>query len=49
MGNVNSPEMKMIMNMINGKGLNAEQIVRNICSQQGINVDDFMNTIQSMK
>ena len=40
MNNVN--QMQGILGMLGGKGLNAEQAVRNICKQRGINVDEFM-------
>ena len=49
MGNINSPEMKMINNLLNGKGMSAEQAVRDICQKQGINVDEFMNTLNGLK
>ena len=44
MNNVN--QVKGIMNMLSGKGLNAEQAVRNICQQRGINVDEFMSQLK---
>lgn len=44
MNNVN--QVKGIMNMLNGKGLNPEQAVRNICQQRGINVDEFMSQLK---
>ena len=46
MGNINSPEMKMINNLLNGKGMSAEQAVRDICQKQGINVDEFMSQLK---
>ena len=49
MGNINSPEMKMINNLLNGKGMSAEQAVRDICQKQGIDVDEFMNTLNGLK
>lgn len=49
MGNMNSTEMKVINNLLSGKGMSAEQMVRNICQKQGIDVDEFMNTIKGMK
>lgn len=44
MNNVN--QVKGIMSMLNGKGLNPEQAVRNICQQRGINVDEFMSQLK---
>ena len=46
MVNINSPEMKMINNLLNGKGMSAEQAVRDICQKQGINVDEFMSQLK---
>lgn len=44
MNNLN--QVKGIMSMLNGKGLNPEQAVRNICKQKGINVDEFMSQLK---
>ena len=44
MNNVN--QVKGIMNMLSGKGLNPEQAVRSICKQRGINVDEFMSQLK---
>ena len=44
MNNLN--QVKGIMGMLNGKGMNAEQAVRNICKQGGINVDEFMSQLK---
>lgn len=44
MNNLN--QVKGIMSMLNGKGLNPEQAVRNICQQRGINVDEFMSQLK---
>lgn len=38
----NVGQVKQIMGMLGGKGLNPEQAVRNICKQRGIDVDEFM-------
>lgn len=38
----NMSQIKGIMNMLNGKGMNAEQMVRNMCKQQGIDVNQLM-------
>ena len=44
MNNLN--QVKGIMGMLNGKGMNAEQAVRSICKQRGINVDEFMSQLK---
>ena len=44
MNNLN--QVKGIVNILNGKGLNPEQAVRNICKQRGINVDEFMSQLK---
>lgn len=44
MNNMN--QMRGIMGMLNGKGMNAEQAVRSICQQRGIDVDAFMNQLR---
>nr|DAQ56507.1 MAG TPA: hypothetical protein [Caudoviricetes sp.] len=44
MNNLN--QVKGIMNMLSGEGLNPEQAVRNICQQRGINVDEFMSQLK---
>lgn len=43
-GNIN--QVKGIMSMLSGKGLNPEQAVRYICKQRGINVDEFMSQLK---
>lgn len=44
MGNIN--QVRGIMGMLNGKGMNAEQAVRSICQQRGIDVDAFMSQLK---
>ena len=44
MNNLN--QVKGIMGMLNGKGMNAEQAVRSICKHRGINVDEFMSQLK---
>nr|DAH45574.1 MAG TPA: hypothetical protein [Caudoviricetes sp.] len=44
MGNIN--QVRGIIGMLGGKGLNPEQAVRNICRQRGINVDEFMSQLK---
>ena len=44
MNNLN--QVKGIMNMLSGKGMNPEQAVRSICQQRGIDVDAFMSQLK---
>lgn len=44
MNNLN--QVKGIMGMLSGKGMNPEQAVRSICQQRGINVDEFMSMLK---
>ena len=39
-------QMRGIMSMLSGKGMNPEQAVRSICQQRGINVDEFMSQLK---
>ncbi len=39
-------QMKGIMSMLSGKGMNPEQAVRAICKERGIDVDEFMNSLK---
>lgn len=38
----NMNQMRGIMSMLSGKGMNPEQAVRSICKERGIDVDSFM-------
>ena len=42
----NVGQVRQLMEMLCGKGLNPEQVVRNICKQRGINVDEFMSQLK---
>ena len=44
MNNLN--QVRGIMGMLNGKGINPEQAVRNICKQRGIDIDEFMSQLK---
>lgn len=44
MGNMN--QIRGIIGMLNGKGMNAEQAVRSICQQRGIDVNEFMSMLK---
>lgn len=41
-----SRQMQNVMGMLSGKGMSAEQMVRSICKERGINVNEFMNSIK---
>lgn len=42
----NMNQLRGIMGMLNGKGMNPEQAVRSICQQRGIDVDEFMSQLK---
>ena len=42
----NMNQIRGIIGMLNGKGMNPEQAVRSICQQRGINVDEFMSQLK---
>lgn len=42
----NMNQMKGIMGMLSGKGMNPEQAVRSICKERGIDVDAFMSQLK---
>lgn len=41
-----SRQMQNVMGMLSGRGVSAEQMVRSICSERGIDVNEFMNSIK---
>lgn len=41
-----SRQMQNIMGMLSGSGVSAEQMVRSICRERGIDVNEFMNSIK---
>lgn len=41
-----SRQMQDVMSMLSGKGMSAEQMVRSICRERGIDVNEFMNSIK---
>lgn len=41
-----SRQMQNVMGMLSGKGMSAEQMVRSICKERGIDVNEFMNSIK---
>ena len=44
MNNLN--QVRGIMGMLNGKGMNPEQPVRFICKERGIDVNEFMSQLK---
>lgn len=41
-----SRQMQNVIGMLSGKGMSAEQMVRSICRERGIDVNEFMNSIK---
>lgn len=41
-----SRQMQNVMGMLSGRGMSAEQMVRSICKERGIDVNEFMNSIK---
>lgn len=41
-----SRQMQNIIGMLSGRGVSAEQMVRSICMERGIDVNEFMNSIK---
>lgn len=46
---MNNPQVKLLANLLTGQNMNAEQVVRSICEQRGINVDEFIKSITKGK
>ena len=42
----NMNQIRGIIGMLSGNGMNPEQAVRSICQQRGINVDEFMSQLK---
>ena len=41
-----SRQMQNVISMLSGRGMSAEQMVRSICKERGIDVNEFMNSIK---
>lgn len=41
-----SRQMQNVIGMLSGRGMSAEQMVRSICKERGIDVNEFMNRIK---
>ena len=48
MPKVSQEQIDMVKNMVKGKGMSAETWVRQICTQRGINVDEFMEQFKGI-
>lgn len=44
MGNIG--QIRSLMGMLSGKGMSAEQMVRSICKERGIDVNQFMSQLK---
>ena len=42
----NMNQMKGIMSILSGNGMNPEQAVRSICKERGIDVNEFMSQLK---
>ena len=42
----NMNQMRGIMSMLSGKGMNPEQAVRSICKERGIDINEFMSQLK---
>lgn len=42
----NMNQMRGIISMLSGRGMNPEQAVRSICKERGIDVDAFMSQLK---
>lgn len=43
---INQSQINMIKNMLSGKGITAEQMVRSLCEQRGIDVNSLLKQAQ---
>ena len=41
-----SRQMRNVIGMLSGSGVSAEQMVRSICRERGIDVNEFLNSIK---
>ena len=41
-----SRQMQNVIGMLSGRGVSAEQMVRSICKERGIDLNEFMNSIK---
>ena len=45
---VNPQQVAFVKNLLSQKGMTAEAMVRQLCSQRGINVDEFMSQFKDV-
>lgn len=43
---INQSQINLIKNMLSGKGITAEQMVRSLCEQRGIDVNSLLKQAQ---
>ena len=48
MPQVSQEQISLVKNLLSKKGMSAETWVRQICSQRGINVDEFMDQFKDV-
>lgn len=42
------PQMGQVMNMLSSNGASPEQMVRRICRERGIDVDEFLSNLKNI-
>jgi len=45
---VNPQQIAFVKNLLSQKGVSAETMVRQLCNQRGINVDEFMSQFKDV-
>lgn len=45
---VNPQQIAFVKNLLSQKGMTAESLVRQLCNQRGINVDEFMEQFRDV-
>ena len=48
MPQVNPQQVSLVKDFLSKKGMSAETVVRQICNQRGINVDEFMEQFRDV-
>ena len=48
MPQVNPQQISFVKNLLSQKGMTAEAMVRQLCNQRGINVDEFMEQFRDV-
>lgn len=42
------PQMRQVLNMLSSNGASPEQMVRRICRERGIDVDEFLSNLKNI-